>query len=143
MQAGRNRSTNVVPLRQLRAGGATTYDGVPYRRLPIDAVDWRHRGELLRRRSVLAGRAGELDVEPEWATEAALDRGRLVGDGGGASGLGVRVVGRSVSSGLLLTVVLVPKRRPPTGEWWGATAWVADEAQRRAYRDASAGGWPR
>ncbi len=135
MEAGQ-RVTNVVRFRHVRAAGPTTYDGIPYPLLRISQIDWQQRGDHSRRRSLRKGRPAELDVEPEWATEAAMDRYRLVGDSGSASGLSVRVVGHSPSAGRLLTVVLVPKHRPPAGEWWGATAWVADERQRRAYRGA-------
>jgi hypothetical protein len=132
---GHLRLADVLPLRH----GGIAFDGLPYARLPIDGIDWRHRGERLRRRAVLARARGDAALEPEWATEAALDPRRLVGGAGGRSHLSVRVVGHSRSAGMLLTVVLVPKRRPPDGEWWGATAWTADEPQRRAYREAAAG----
>jgi hypothetical protein len=132
MEAGQ-RVTNVIQFRHVRAAGPTTYDGVPYSRLRIDQVDWRHREDHVRRRSVRKGRPTEVDVEPEWATEAATDPYRLAGDSGSASGLSVRVIGRSPSAGRLLTVVLVPNHRPPAGEWWGATAWAANEREGGAY----------
>jgi hypothetical protein len=125
-----------LQFRHVRPAGPTGYDGIPYWRLPIDSVDWRLRAEHIRRRSHRSGRLGELDVEPEWATEAAMDRSRLVGDSGSASGLSIQVVGHSPSAGRVVTVILVPRHRPPAGEWWGATAWTAGERQRRAYRDA-------
>ena len=130
------RVENVLPFRSVRASGPTSYDGIPYWRLPIDSVDWRQRAEHIRRRPLRPARPEEPGIEPEWATEAVMDRNRLVGDSGSASGLSIQVVGRSPAAGRVLTVILVPKRRPPAGEWWGATAWAAGERQRRAYLDA-------
>ena len=49
-----------------------TYDGIPISQLPIDEVDWEHRGEYIRTRSKRKG-PEEFDVEPEWATEAVMD----------------------------------------------------------------------
>jgi hypothetical protein len=128
--------TNVLQFRHVRPAGPTTYDRIPYSRLRIERVDWWHRENHIRRRSARKGRPTEVDVEPEWATEAAMDQYRLVGDSGSRSGLSVRVIGRSPSAGRVLTLVLVPKHRPPAGEWWGATAWAANERERRAYRAA-------
>lgn len=116
------------------------YEGVPYEDLPIDAVDWLHRAEHIRTRSARYG-PGELDVEPEWATEAALDRLRLVGPGSGRS---VEVVGYSPSApardrsgtGRVLKVWLVPKEQagePPQGAWWGASACDGNDQDRRDY----------
>src|SRR5262245_31512980 len=136
MQPGGRRVANVLPFRHIRPSGPTSYDGTPYWRLPIESVDWRQRAEPTGRRALRRARLGEFDVEPEWATEAAMDRNRLVGDSGSASGLSIQVVGRSPSAGRVLTVILVPRRRPPAGEWWGVTAWAAGERQRRAYLDA-------
>ncbi|MGH9641422.1 MAG: hypothetical protein ACRD3Q_03260 [Terriglobales bacterium] len=63
----------------------------------------------------------EFDVEPEWASEALLDPDRLVGSGGSASGLSVKVLGWSASApaydgggfGRILKVLVVPKKHPP------------------------------
>lgn len=115
------------------------FEGIPYPDLRIDSVDWSHRAEHIRTRS---GRYGEseFDVEPEWATEAALDDRRLVG--AGTSNGSVQVVGRSGSApgrepratGRVLKIWLVPKEHPPSsGDWWGASACDGNEADRREY----------
>lgn len=53
------------------------YEGIPLEELRIDDIDWTHRAEHIRTRSHRsAGR--DLDIEPEWATEAAKDPERLI-----------------------------------------------------------------
>ncbi len=78
-----------------RHAGTDSYDGIPYRELPIDTVDWEHRADYIRQRSTRKRQAKEFDVEPEWATEAVLDPGRLVRGSGSESGLSVEVIGHS------------------------------------------------
>lgn len=80
------------------------------------------------------GRTNAFDVEPEWATEAALDPEGLVGDGGSDSGETIKVVGYSASAGRVLTVLLLPKDHPPAGDWWGVNAWAASPTDERKYR---------
>ena len=117
-------------------------DGMRVDELPIDDVDWTHRGEYIRTRSARKGRA-EFDVEPEWATEAALDARRLVGlDPASKSGETVRVVGWSAGAGEVLAVILLPKQWPPTGAWWGVNAWRANTRDARSYRDRAGEGEP-
>lgn len=109
------------------------YDGVPVRLLPVDEIDWTHRGEYIRTRSSRKGVA-EFDIEPEWATEAALDHDRLIGrDQASKSGEGVRLIGYSAGAARVLTVILIPKEHPPVGKWWGVNAWVANRAEARRY----------
>ena len=111
------------------------YDGIPVGRLPVDEIDWTHRGEYIRTRSSRKGPA-EFDIEPEWATEAALDSERLVGrDPASKSGAGIRLVGYSSSAGRILTVILIPKERPPSGAWWGANAWASNHTEIRRYQE--------
>jgi hypothetical protein len=117
-----------------RSAEPTEYDGILYGELPINEVDWTHRADYIRTRSIRKGRP-EFDVEPEWATQAALDPQRRVGDGGSESGETIRVVGRSVLAQAVLTVLLLPKEHPPIGDWWGVNAWKANERERREYED--------
>ncbi len=118
-----------------------TFLGVPYPDLRIDAVDWEHRGDHIRTRSERYG-AAEFNVEPEWASEAALDPDRIVGPG--TSATSIEVVGMSSSAparsgecnGRVLKVWLVPKDQagsPPSGDWWGASACDANDRDRRDY----------
>jgi hypothetical protein len=117
-----------------------TFEGIPYSSLPIDTVDWEHRGDYIRSRSLRKG-STEFDVEPEWATEAALDRDRLVGPG--TSSTSVEIVGWSASAparlgtgkGRVLKVWLVPKDHPPRGDWWGANACDGNQRDRRDYEN--------
>lgn len=122
------------------ADDPTLFEGTPYEDLRIDSVDWLHRAEYIRTRSQRYG-ANEFDVEPEWATEAALDPDRLVGRG--SSSTSVMVVGWSNSAlgrepetiGRVLKVWLVPKDHPPSsGDWWGASACEGNSNDRQAYR---------
>ncbi len=119
----------------------STYDGIPLADLPIDAVQWTDAvAEHIRTRSLRYGRP-EFDVEPEWATEAALDRRRLVRPGRSKSGESIVVLGLSPSApgltpaavGRVLKVWLVPVTHPPAGGWWGASACDADLRTRRIY----------
>jgi hypothetical protein len=113
----------------------TRFQGVPVNELPIQAVDWTYRAEHIRTRSVR--QPGDFDVEPAWATEAALDSDRLVDV---ASKGSVVVMGFSQLAGRVLKVWLVPKDdMEVSGEWWGASACVANETNTRDYRDQKEG----
>ena len=122
------------------------FEGIPYADLRIDSIDWLHRADHIRTRSKHYG-PNEFDVEPEWATEAALDPLRLIGSG--SSKTSVQIVGWSASApgrapgtgGRVLKVWLVPKDHPPSsGDWWGASACDGNQADRRAYgREAGDG----
>jgi hypothetical protein len=74
-----------------------------------------YRAEHVRSRSKRYG-TGEFDVEPEWATEAALDRHRLAGPS--TIGESLQVVGYSTACGRILKVWLYPKDIE-AGEWYG------------------------
>ena len=99
--------------------------------LPIESVDWEHRADYIRQRSQRKRSPKEFNVEPEWATEAALDRKRLVGDSGSEKSVSIQVIGYSAAAGRVLTVLLVPKDHPPAGDWWGAKAYAASDADER------------
>ena len=101
-----------------------TYDGIPIPELPIDEVNWEHRGEYIRTRSKRKG-PQEFDVEPEWATAAVMDpRAVIRRDPAGRSGQGVRITGYSTGAGQVLAVILIPKDHPPTGTWLGGQLLV-------------------
>ncbi|MGH3503837.1 MAG: hypothetical protein ACRDQA_23515 [Nocardioidaceae bacterium] len=120
-----------------------TYDDVPYAELIFEEVDWSEAVEHVRDRSGRLERPSEVDVEPEWATEALCDPSRLIGSAGSHSGLTVKVLGWSFTApsrtagerGRLLKVIVAPKDHPPAGRWWGATAMDANEADRRRYEE--------
>jgi hypothetical protein len=127
--------------------GTDRYEGLQLDALPINDVDWTHRGEYIRTRSERKG-PREFNVEPEWATEAALDPNRLIGYCG--DGRSIEVVGLSRSAparaglgtGRVLKVWLVPKEPrgvPPEGEWWGASACDGNDRDRRDYWEEDAG----
>lgn len=110
-----------------------TYHGHPLDDLLIAEIDWSERGEHIRTRSLR--KPGDLDIEPEWATEAAFDEERLIGlDPGSKTGWGLRVIGRSQQMNRVLTVILIPKNPASwDGSWWGATAWVSNSTENRRY----------
>ncbi len=82
-----------------------------------------------------------VNLEPEWATEAAMDPKRRFGlDPASKTGEGIRVVGRSATAALVLTVILIPDEHPPTGAWLGVTAWVTKGRDLRDYEAHETGG---
>lgn len=84
--------------------------GVPPQSLPIDDVDWQHRGDYLWTRS--SRKPGDFDVEPEWATQAVFDENRKIAapDPASKTGETIRVLGYSQSVNRVLAVVLRPKK---------------------------------
>ncbi len=78
---------------------------------------------------------GDFDVEPEWATEAALEPKRLAAEAGAS----LEVIGYSAGAGRLLKVWLFPKNEGNlhSGEWWGTSACAANAQDVRDYRRAN------
>jgi hypothetical protein len=108
------------------------YRGIPIRGLRIDSVEWTdERAEHIRARTKRYG-PGEFDIEPEWATEAALDADRLAGPSN--TGKSLQVVGFSASCRRVLKVWLYPKDIE-AGQLYGASASEANETNRRRYRE--------
>ena len=108
------------------------YKGIPLEELRIESVEWTEdRAEHIRSRSIRKGTA-ELDVEPEWATEAALDPGRIVGLTTSES---IKVIGYSGAIDRILKIWLFPKDLE-AGDWWGASACEANGTDRRNYKEA-------
>lgn len=113
--------------------GEQDYDGVEYADLVFDDVDWSEVAEHdPARRSIRKG-TREPDILTSWADEAVRDERRWVRSAGSKTGMTVKVTGYSPSSGLVITVVLAPKDSPPQWRWWGATAWMANKADRETY----------
>jgi|SRR5581483_6312960 len=117
-----------------RSAGRDAYDGIPYAELLIEDIDWSHAEAHIRERGARKKRTGEFNVEPTWATEAAFDSKRVIGDSRSQSGESIKVIGYSRTAGRLLAVILVPKSHPPAGIWWGASAWAANEHDERSYQ---------
>lgn len=121
-----------------------TYKGVPVSELRIDSILWsEERSEHLRTRTARYPGRNELDLEPEWATEAGLDPHRIVSLTGGLS---IEVVGWSPSAprregeagGRLLKVWLIPDEQTEGG-WLGASACPANEFARKKYEEMNDG----
>lgn len=93
-------------------------------------MDWSKRAEYIRSRH---------GVDPAWADEAVEDGHAvwLTPDPASRSGRSVRVIGYSTGARDVLTVILVAAdvdvTERPTGDWWGANAWVASPKDRSLY----------
>src|SRR2546421_12724226 len=107
------------------------YRGVPLAELRIESVEWtEERAQHIRTRSARKETI-ELDVEPEWATEAVFDEGRIVAI---TSGDSIKVIGYSSSARHLLKVWLYPKDLM-AGDWWGASACEGNTTDKRKYKE--------
>lgn len=120
---------------------AAGYDGIPYESLVIAAVTWSKAvSEHMATRSERYGRA-QFDVsDPEWATQAASDPERLVGDGRSRDGDTIRVIGWSSSApargrlaGRVLKVWLEGDGSALSGRWVGRSACEANDGERKKY----------
>lgn len=116
----------------MKVTGSGSYRGTPLEDLRVEAVEWpevivRYLGTQSERRT------GDMDIEPEWATEAALDPMRILGVGTdprtGKESLSVTVIGYSPGAAEILAVWLRPKDMDE-GEWFGQNAAKA----RRQWR---------
>lgn len=116
-----------------------TYDGISIPDLRVDSITWTAgQAEHVRTRS--SRYPGAVNLEPEWATEAAMDPKRRFGlDPASKTGEGLRVVGRSAAAARVLTVILIPDEHPPTGAWLGVTAWVTKGRDLRDYEGHETG----
>jgi len=117
------------------------YDGIPYEDLTVESVSWSKAvGDHMASRSERYGRA-QFDVaQPAWATEAATDPDRLVGDGRSLDGATIRVIGWSASSpgrgllpGRVLKVWLEGDGPASAGRWFGRSACEANDSDQRKY----------
>jgi hypothetical protein len=117
------------------------YKGVPLGDLRIEVVVWTdERIEHIRTRSVRY-LAGEMNLEPAWADEAALDTRRVVavaGDQEETSSL--KVIGYSQSVDDLLKVWIWSDEPRTSSVWNGGSASSANDSDRRRY-ESGAGGW--
>jgi hypothetical protein len=106
-------------------------DGIPVGELPIDEVVWsEERAKHIRTRTERKG-AAEINIEPLWASEAALDPNRLVRRGSGRES--VEVLGYSPSARQVLLVWIYTTEHPPGGVWHGGSAVLAGRRLRAAY----------
>ena len=112
------------------------FDGIPVGELPIDEVAWSdERAKHIRTRAERKGPA-EVNIEPLWASEAALDPNRLVRRGTGRES--VEVLGYSPSARRVLLVWIYTTEHPPGGSWQGGSAIAASRRLRAAYWEGRA-----
>jgi hypothetical protein len=110
----------------------TEYQGIPLEDLEINEIAWTDAdAEHIRTRSKRK-HENEVDIEPEWATEAALDLHRRVAPA--SSGPSLEVVGYSQSLCRVVKVWLLPVDLE-AGVWAGKSAAVVKRAHERAYWD--------
>lgn len=116
-----------------------TYKGVSAEDLTIEAIRWSvEAAQHMRTRTDRYG-PDETNIEPEWATEAALDPNRLIGlrphqDPATAS---LAVIGRSTSMppGDRVLKVWVWTDDPTDDLWEGASASLANKTDQRRYEE--------
>ncbi|MGH3501111.1 MAG: hypothetical protein ACRDQA_09510 [Nocardioidaceae bacterium] len=107
------------------------FDGIPTDELPIDEVIWSaERAKHIRTRTERKG-PREINIEPEWATEAALDPRRKTRRGTGQES--IEVIGYSPTARRVLLVWVYTTDHPPTGVWHGGSAIAAGRRLRRTY----------
>ena len=107
------------------------YRGVLLGDLRIDEIDWEANGEHLQTRS--QRRAGDMDLDPEWATAAALDPYRMLRARGNDA---LEVVGSSPSAppvARILKVWIRPMYSIDDAKWEGGSACPAGPNVRRIY----------
>ena len=103
----------------------------PLSELLIDEVAWsEEQAKHIRTRADRKGPA-EFNIEPLWASEAALDSNRLVRCGSGRES--VEVLGYSPSARRVLLVWIYTTEHPPTEIWQGGSAIAAGRRLRTAY----------
>ena len=122
------------------------YKGVPLEELRIDEIVWsEERARHIRTRSMRSG-TSEHDLEPEWATEAALDTDRLVALAATAEdpdNQALRVLGYSPNvppNGAVLKVWLWSDNPTASSSWNGGSAAIAGDSARRRYEEARSKG---
>jgi hypothetical protein len=132
VQESSHDATEVCLTRYYTGGVAgEQFDGIPVGELPIDEVAWsEERAKHIRTRAERKGPA-EINIEPLWASEAALDPNRLVRRGSGRES--VEVLGYSPLARRVLLVWVYTTEHPPSGVWQGGSAIVAGRRLRAAY----------
>jgi hypothetical protein len=100
------------------------YDGVVFER-----VDWSQRGAYMEKRHGLT---------PAVANDALGDPDRVVidPDYNSTSGRSVRIIGFSVMTQEIITVIVLEQ----DGVEWGVNGWAANEKDRRLYNERGEGG---
>jgi len=133
-----NLFTSVYSGRMSRAS-EVDYDGIAYEDLTVDSVSWsKVVANHMASRTERYGRAQFNVAHPGWATEAATDPDRLVGDGRSRDGATIRVIGWSASSpgqgplpGRVLKVWLEGDGPAAAGRWLGRSACAANDSDQK------------
>jgi hypothetical protein len=124
------------------------FRGVPLDRLRIDVIEWDEGSSWhIKNRTRRKLGQDERDIDPTWATEAALDPNRIVAVAnplpGRARPPALLVVGKAESVELVLKVWILPKEPDGlrTGEWLGRSAAEATGAMKERYLKEVSGKW--
>ena len=89
-------------------------------------VDWRHGADHMpQRHGVRVNEVAEALADPDAVLFGPDPKSR--------SGSSARLLGYCASRGQVLVIILVA-REDKLGAWWGATGWVATNADRGRYR---------
>ena len=117
------------------------YKGIPIGEVRIDRIRWTDSAaEHIRTRRERKGSPSEIDLEPEWATEAALDTNESwhVQEANRLKSLAGQVSLNQDQNtlGLLIKVWLIPEDLSE-GAWFGASACAANRGDRRAYEEVN------
>lgn len=92
-------------------------------------ADWTHRADHIAKRNVTPAEANEALDDPNgvWMDP----------DPGSDSGISIRVIGDAPSRNEVLVVIIVPKDTTDrNADYWGASAWPANNTHKRIYREA-------
>jgi hypothetical protein len=107
------------------------YRGVPLSRLRIDWIVWTPtRAAHIRNRIERKNDPREINLEPEWATEAVMDSDALVGLS--KTSEAIHIIGKSRSADMVLKVWLLPIDMAD-GVWAGVSACEANSGEKYRY----------
>lgn len=114
------------------------YRGIRVEHLSIDSVFWPD-GQVDYIRSRSSRRSNDVDIEPEWASEAVLDPKGTFADqtkADGSESRSLAVIGWSKAAGFCLVVWIIPVDLQ-AGEWIGVNAAKAGRRWIKQYRGGS------
>jgi hypothetical protein len=107
------------------------YRGVPLGDLEINSVRWPDPIHI-KTRAARKSQPREMNIEPEWATEAALDPHRRLRLPNQQPSQSLIVIGWSAGADAVLRVFIVPEDLD-AGLWVGTTAAKANDRVARRY----------
>jgi hypothetical protein len=111
-----------------------TYHDIQLGNLYINDVKWEpEQADHIRHRAERKGQVGDMNIEPEWATEAAVDPFAIRRLPHQQPSRSLIVVGWSAAAEAVLRVFVIPLDLT-AGLWQGTTAAKAADRVARQYR---------